>query len=108
MSVNKFSFNIFNEKYQIVSDSSEEVVSRAVSKVDILMKNISSKLESKDKGRVAILAALKLAEDLVAMEELLDSDDKEATSLASKIEKELRPLVFYLDSLFSYNASARC
>jgi cell division protein ZapA (FtsZ GTPase activity inhibitor) len=91
MSVNKYSFNIFNEKYQIVSDSQEDLVSKAVARVDALMKDISSKLESKDKGRVAILAALKLAEELVSMEELLDSEDQEACSLASRIEKELHP-----------------
>ena len=91
MSVNKFFFNIFNEKYQVVSDKSEDAVSRAVSKVDTLMKDISSKLESKDKGRVAILAALSLAEELVELEELIDSDNQGASSLASMIEKELQP-----------------
>lgn len=91
MSVNKFSFNIFNEKYQIVSDKSEKDVARAVSKVDALMKDISSKLESKDKGRVAILAALSLAEELVELEELIDSESQGANSLANMIEKELQP-----------------
>ena len=89
MSVKKFSFNIFNEKYQIVSDSCEETVLKAVSRVDSLMRDISSKLDNKEKSKVAVLAALQLAEKIVGMEELLEFEDKEAANLASKIDREL-------------------
>ena len=40
MSVKKFSFDIFNENYHILSDSDEETVLMAVSKVDDLMRKI--------------------------------------------------------------------
>ena len=89
MSVKKFSFNIFNEKYQIVIDNCEETVLKAVSRVDSLMRDISSKLDNKEKSKVAVLAALQLAEKIVGMEELLEFEDKEAANLASKIDREL-------------------
>lgn len=90
MSVNKFSFNIFNEKYQIVSDRPLDTVEEAVSRVDSLMVDIASKLETKDRAKVAVLAALKLAEELVCLEQQLDSGDKEVLGLVDKIRDQLQ------------------
>jgi cell division protein ZapA len=68
----KLKIAIFGKDYCISTDENEQDVSAAVKVVDSLMKAISSKTHLQDVSKIAILAALQLANDLSKSQQLLD------------------------------------
>lgn len=86
----KFQINIFGESYYILSDQPEEKVNQAIELVDSLMKEAASRSPSADVKKIAILAALKLAERSLNFEAFYSNKVREKEELLiNKIENEL-------------------
>ncbi len=84
----KFKVNIFGDQYMLVSDQSQEYVMKVALTVDILMRDIAQNAQVSDGKRVAVLAALKVA-DQFAMLELETAHKKERQeALVALIEQE--------------------
>jgi cell division protein ZapA (FtsZ GTPase activity inhibitor) len=67
-----YTIRIFNDQYIIQSDEPDELVHSATQKVDALIHEITDKNKNIDPKKVAVLAALRLASQLVHMEYLCD------------------------------------
>lgn len=63
----KYQINILGESYTILSDESEQEISKTVSYVDSLMKDVAGKTGAASE-KVAVLVALKLAQKLLTLE----------------------------------------
>lgn len=68
----KIKIAVFGKDYCIATDENEQAVLQAVKTVDTLMKAISSKTHLQDDSKIAVLAALQLANDLSKSQQLLD------------------------------------
>lgn len=68
----KIKIAIFGKDYCITTDENEQAVFQAGKVVDALMKAISSKTHLQDDSKIAVLAALQLANDLSKSQQLLD------------------------------------
>lgn len=68
----KIKIAVFGKDYCIATDENEQDVYQAVETVDALMKAISSKTHLQDDSKIAVLAALQLANDLSKSQRLLD------------------------------------
>lgn len=60
-----FKVSIFNDMYSLISDEPEERVFAAIAMVDTLMKELAEKAGSVDSKRLAVLACLKIASQLL-------------------------------------------
>lgn len=69
--------NIFNQSYALRSDSGGEHIERVARVVDERMRHIASQLATHDVAKVAVLAALNLADEL---QRLKDSQAGEGTA----------------------------
>lgn len=63
-----YTIRVFNDQYVIQSDEPDEFVYSAAQRLDKLMHEIAEKNKNIDQKKVAILAALRLANQLVHME----------------------------------------
>ena len=68
----KLKIAVFGKSYCITTDENERDVSHAVELVNSLMKAIASKTHLQDDSKIAVLAALQLANDLSKSQGLLD------------------------------------
>lgn len=87
-----FKVSIFNDTYSLISDEPEERVLAAVAMVDTLMKELAEKAGSVDPKRLAVLACLKTASQLLeqkvsqedACQRLIEQVDHELVLFAQK------------------------
>jgi cell division protein ZapA len=90
---NKVVVNIFGEDYPITGVTDPSYISRVADFVDARMKDAagSSRVHSRD--RIAILAAMSLASELMEVKEQLDGSqgqlNSQADSILARIENEL-------------------
>ncbi|OQA35982.1 MAG: Cell division protein ZapA [Candidatus Dependentiae bacterium ADurb.Bin331] len=64
----KYTVQILGESYTLVSDEAESHFMEAVSRVDALMNQLSAAVGKGQEKRIAVLAALQLAHNQVALE----------------------------------------
>ncbi|MBM17702.1 MAG: cell division protein ZapA [Epsilonproteobacteria bacterium] len=84
----KYKARIFGELYPIVSDEDESLILDVVHKVDTLMKDIASKYESADTKKIAVLAALKAAEELVTIQEMMQQERHQSNKIMTLLTEE--------------------
>ena len=60
-----FNVSIFGKNYSFASDDNEEDIYRAVHLVDTLLREINTQAKCNNEGKIAVLAALKFATDVV-------------------------------------------
>lgn len=85
---NKFKVNIFGDQYMLVSDQSQEYVMKVASTVDILMRDIAQGAHISDGKRVAVLAALKVADRVATLELDANREKERQEALVALIEQE--------------------
>ena len=85
----KYKVHIFHHEYTIVSDESEEQVKKTASYVDALMKEIAVKAPTAEEQRVTVLAALRIAHELLAAQKTAQEYESKAAVLADSIDKVL-------------------
>jgi len=84
-----YKVHIFEEQYILVSDDSEETVVQAADMVDKYMKEISQQSVITDPKKIAVLAALRIANKLLGCESLFSKGQEEKIALIEYIDKEL-------------------
>jgi|SRR5277367_5676988 len=83
---------IFDKEYTIVSDESEERVKQTASLVDSLMREIVEHAKKLPEERIAVLAALRLASQLLTMESKQEEEKLKKESLDLLLDRELAAL----------------
>ena len=87
--VKKYKARIFGELYSIVSDEEDELVLSIVRKVDFLMKEIAAKNNNTlDNKTIAVLAALKATEELIALQEIFRTEQEKSEKIIELLDKE--------------------
>jgi cell division protein ZapA len=79
---------IFGDHYSVVSDESQSQLAHAASKVDSLMQEISAKFPHIEEKRIAVLAALQLASQIIALESQIEHTSLRHKELVDRIEHE--------------------
>jgi len=88
----KFTLDIFDSQYSIISDENDDNLLKAAQLVDSLMREIFDQSKITDAKKVAVLAALRIANNLINVEITLEKYNEEQQKLASLIEeKEFNP-----------------
>lgn len=87
--VKQYKVTIFGDHYSLMSDESEETVLKVASFVDTMMKEIAEKSKLQDGKKVAVLAALRAASLLTALESERESAQRHYQKLSDLIDPEL-------------------
>lgn len=80
---------VAGEAYTLLSDEGSARIEGAAQQVDILMKQISTRVRSDDMRRVAVLAAIKLAHELKELQQSHALNLQKATGLLELVSQEL-------------------
>ncbi|MFA5999016.1 MAG: cell division protein ZapA [Candidatus Babeliales bacterium] len=85
----KYKARIFGESYSIVSDEEDEFVLEVVRRVDSVMKEISAQNKMViDTKKIAVLAALKATEELLAMEQIVKKERIQSDKIMTLLSEE--------------------
>lgn len=85
----RYIVHILGEEYTIVSDETESHVMNSAKQVDILMADIFNKIPSASTQKVAVLAALCIASDLLHAQTQRQESDSKIETCIQKIEHAL-------------------
>ena len=88
-----FEVQIFGQRFTVRSDKDPAFVDRVALLVDERMKALASASANVTPMTTAILAAMNLAEDLLALEDRLQSDQSRMEAVADRIDRELDSLL---------------
>lgn len=83
----KYIVHILGEEYTIISDETENHVISSAKQVDALMADILSKIPSASTQKVAVLAALRIASDLLHTQTQRQESDSKIEACIQKIEQ---------------------
>ncbi len=83
--------NIFDIEFNLISDESEQHLACAANMIDQIMRDIASNLVRPDKNKVATLAALQIASELIKNKEELELERQREKALVAQLDKELSP-----------------
>jgi len=86
----QYKITILDNEYSLVSDESEQHVRSTVEYVDSLMKVVQEKSRLADQTKVAVLAALQIASELLRLQEEKMRNQQEYSVLIDTIEKQLQ------------------
>lgn len=88
----KYKAQIFGESYPIVSDEDEFFVGNVILQVDNLMKDIAERNEVSDTKKIAVLAALKVSEELLVLQNALQQGKQQSNKIMTLLDKEYSSL----------------
>ena len=87
--IKKYKARIFGELYSIKSDEDEKFVAEIVATVDSLMKEISiNSSGALDGKQVAVLAALKIAQELLELQGRTYQDKQHLKNIIALLDRE--------------------
>ena len=88
--------NIYGEEYAIRSENEEAYIRQVAEYVDRAMRDLAEKVPNKSPSRVAVLAALNLADELFAARNSGQSElsvvEKKTHEMISLLDEKLPPL----------------
>lgn len=84
-----YKVTIFGDQYTLISDEAEECVLKATHMVDSLMQEIAAVSKITDTKKIAVLAALKIASQLAALESETEAIKRHKEKLIHRIDQEL-------------------
>ena len=87
-----YKVQIFEEPYVLISDQSEEHVSKAASLVDAMMKDISCQSTITDIKKIAVLSALRLADMVLTLEKKYQQEQDKQSGLIGYLDQEMSHL----------------
>lgn len=90
----KYSVTIFGDHYGLISDEPFELVMKVSSIVDSAMQEIAQGSQISDPKRIAVLAALQVAEKLVALEVASQEGKRRQEELLGRIDRECSSVNF--------------
>lgn len=80
---------IFDDQYVLISDRHEAFVKKAADMVDTFMNDIIHQTTALDPKKVAVLAALRMADTLLITEQIYNEEQKKQAALIEYIDHEL-------------------
>lgn len=83
-----YKVQIFEESYVLTSNGSESFILKAVEMVDSCMKEISQQNAIVDVKKIAILTALRIADQLLQNEHCYNKNEQRIMALKNYIEQE--------------------
>lgn len=84
----KIKIEIFNEQYCLISDEKKDDLLYASEIVNTFMKEIADKSSLKDEKKIAVLAALRIANKLVSLKHSLQYCESRQKELAEIIDEK--------------------
>lgn len=87
-----YKVRIFDDYYLLVSDEPEGVIQKAADMVDALMREIDNQATIADPKKIAVLAALRIADKYISVERLCEKEQHKKTALVDFIDQELSTL----------------
>jgi len=87
-----YRFTILDEEYSLVSDESEEHMQQVTQLVDSYMREIANNVTIKNKSRIAVLAAIRLASLFLNEKSTNESHNTYKQKLIDLIDNELAAL----------------
>ena len=90
--IKTYTVTIFNERYTLATDQSEKRIKDAVAMIDGAMHSIAKQFCIADSKKVAVLVALKIAEDLLIMQ----SDQEQMHSTIESLSLQVEQIIKYL------------
>jgi len=94
-SKNRVRVNIYGEEYTVRSDGNVEYIQEVARFVDEKMRELAEKMPNKSPGRVAVLTALNIADELIRArrmdEHSLSAVEKQAKNLISLLDEKISP-----------------
>ena len=86
----KYKAHILGDTYSIVSDEKESFILESVQSVDAVMREISEKMPTMDKQKVAVLAALKIASGKIQLEHFIEEEKKLSSKIMDVLDFNIR------------------
>ncbi len=86
----KYRAHILGDTYSIVSDEKESFILESVQSVDSVMREISEKMPTMDKQKVAVLAALKIASGKIQLEHFIEEEKKLSSKIMDVLDFNIR------------------
>jgi len=86
--VKSHQLKIFDDKYLLLSDESEEHVIKSAQMVDKYMKEIAGKVTDTSSQRIAVLAAVRIASMLLYKEKELEQQRLHEEEIVGLIDRE--------------------
>lgn len=92
---NSYKLLIFGDYYSIVTDESQDQVSKAAALIDSQLKEIASKISpsSVDEKRIAVLVSLQMASKVLFLESQLEQVSARHKELIDRIEHDCLALL---------------
>lgn len=84
----KYNVTIFGEQYVLISDEPFEHVVRVSGLVDSIMQDIAGASKISDPKKIAVLAALQMADKLVALKATIEKEKMKHKELLGRIDQE--------------------
>lgn len=84
-----YKVTIFGDQYTLASDEAEEHVIKTARLLDILMQEISQASKLTDAKKIAVLAGLRIASQLVTLESEQEAVNLQNKKLIDHIDREL-------------------
>ncbi len=85
----RYKIEIFGEEYTIVSDEQEDRIVKSAEMVDLLMKQIVENSQSTDIKKVAVLVALRMANDALILQQEIELIRESQEKLLKQVDQEL-------------------
>lgn len=93
MKPTSYKLSIGGDHYCIVSDESPDAIHKAALLVDSMVKEIATKASHVEEKRVATLAALQIATQLVLLESMVATNHQRQQKLVERLENECLALL---------------
>ena len=84
-----YKVTIFGDQYTLVSDESQDSILESATLLDSLMKDIAEKSKIADAKKVAVLAALRIANSLVHTESVVEAYANKEQRLTDFVDQAL-------------------
>jgi cell division protein ZapA (FtsZ GTPase activity inhibitor) len=81
--------SIFNKEYVIMTDEKDEHIYSAARILDDMLRNIANNVNFTNEGKIAVLAALQLATDIVKQKEKKEASESKLSNLIDLLESNV-------------------
>lgn len=92
MNTKSYTVHIFGQEYTVVSDEAETDIVQAAGLVHEIMETVAMQTTGMNKQKVAVLAALQLAHDLVRAQKDVEQRKQQEDALVSFIDHKIASL----------------
>ncbi|HRN77861.1 MAG TPA: cell division protein ZapA [Candidatus Dependentiae bacterium] len=85
----RYTVQIMDGEYTLVSDEAEQHIRQSAAKVDDIMRSLSELLQNVEPKKIAVLTALRIASELINTQESVKAIERKEAALIDRIDQEL-------------------